>query len=589
MNKRILSRKTLSKALSLKDDMDSFPSCINEENYKEPDTWTLITALDRVLEKAEDSELKEEFWEACKNPINYLTSQLGLNRMQVVFLAIMVESGETMTWKMFGQYLNCSRLSMMVYSEDLEDMVSKRWLVHKALRMVIGPDNGFALVEGVVSALRHNKPFIPEKIDGLNEQEFIDRLEAHIEKNMHDRNILFNDDEDWMLSLCKANAQLPLCREILKMNDIHVQSLLLMIVFDYAQFAESDDEGLTLNTIDNLYPEDCECNGLRRKLRNGTHVLIRRGYIEHKCEDGIADTERFMLTKMSKEELLPTYKPSKSKVRTPKNNRFMKSFTTIREKSLYFNQSEQEQIERLTSLLSQENLPSVQHRLEDQGMRKGFACLFYGGPGTGKTETVLQIARKTGRNIMQIDIAGLRDKWVGESEKNIKAVFSHYKELCQNSEVLPILFFNEADAIINKRTENISHSVDKMDNAMQNIILQEIEDLEGILIATTNLTCNLDSAFERRFLFKVEFRKPETDVKAKIWSSMLKNISEEDAHTLASKFDFSGGQIENIARKRTIDFILSGEFADLEGIEKYCRNELLEDNKKCKPVIGFNL
>ena len=86
----------------------------------------------------------------------------------------------------------------------------------------------------------------------------------------------------------------------------------------------------------------------------------------------------------------------------------------------------------------------------------------------------------------------MRNKYVGESEKNIKAVFQRYREICKQSEVMPILFFNEADALINKRTENIEHSVDKMDNAMQNIILQEIENLDGILIATTNLTSNLD-------------------------------------------------------------------------------------------------
>jgi len=221
-------------------------------------------------------------------------------------------------------------------------------------------------------------------------------------------------------------------------------------------------------------------------------------------------------------------------------------------------------------------------------MRKGFACLFYGAPGTGKTETVLQIARQTGRDLMQVDIAGLRDKWVGESEKNIKEVFARYRKLCKNSEVMPILFFNEADAIINKRTENVEHSVDKMDNAMQNIILQEIEDLDGILIATTNLTSNLDKAFERRFLYKVEFHKPDTDVKTKIWCSMLKDISIEDAHQLASHFDFSGGQIENIARKRTVDYILSGKFASLTEIEDYCRAELLADKKQRKP-IGFSL
>lgn len=327
---------------------------------------------------------------------------------------------------------------------------------------------------------------------------------------------------------------------------------------------------------------------MRRRLREGTHVLMRRGLLENKCEDGIADTEQFVLTKKAKEELLSAYNPSRSKNRTQKkSNRDLKSFALIKEKALFFNDSEQAQIERLTSLLSQDNLPGIQKRLEEQGMRKGFACLFYGGPGTGKTETVLQIARKTGRDIMQIDIAGLRDKWVGESEKNIKAVFANYRELCKNAEVIPILFFNEADGIFGKRTQNIERSVEKMDNAMQNIILQEIEDLEGILIATTNLTQNLDSAFERRFLFKVEFHKPDTEVKAKIWCSMLKNISEEDAHSLAKKFDFSGGQIENIARKRTIDFILSGEYAGIEAIEDYCRNELLEDKKACKPVVGF--
>ena len=255
---------------------------------------------------------------------------------------------------------------------------------------------------------------------------------------------------------------------------------------------------------------------------------------------------------------------------------------------MFFNAPEQLQIERLAHLLSTENLPSIQQRLEEQGMRKGFACLFYGAPGTGKTETVLQIARQTGRDLMQVDIAGLRDKWVGESEKNIKEVFTRYRSLCKNCEVMPILFFNEADAIINKRTENVEHSVDKMDNAMQNIILQEIEDLDGILIATTNLTSNLDSAFERRFLYKVEFHKPDTDVKAKIWRSMLKDISDEDALQLASLFDFSGGQIENIARKRTVDYILSGNVASFKDIEDYCRAELLANKKQLKPIVGFS-
>ena len=561
-----------------------------ETEYKEPDTWTIITAMNRVLELSEDSRLSDEFWEKCKNPLNHLRQELGLTNIQIVVLAIMIEAGEAVSWKRIGNYLNCTRLSIMVYSEEIEELVTKRWLVRRGVHEIGGFFEGFALVKGVVTALRHNKVFVPEKLDGLTEQQFVDKLESHIDKNINDHNAEFKDDEEWMMELVKANPHLPLCHEILKFDDIHVQSLLLMIVYDYAQWEGSEGEGLQFQTIDNLYPEDFDCDYLRHELRNGTHILIQGGYIEHKCDDGQANGEQYMLTRKAKTELLSAYKPSTTKCRRQApNGRFLKSHTTIKEKSLFFNTTEQEQIQRLTSLLSTENLPAIQQRLEEQGMRKGFACLFYGAPGTGKTETVLQIARQTGRDLMQVDIAGLRDKWVGESEKNIKEVFARYRALCNNSEVMPILFFNEADAIINKRSENVEHSVDKMDNAMQNIILQEIEDLDGILIATTNLTSNLDTAFERRFIYKIEFHKPDTDVKTMIWRSMLKDISVDDARQLASHFDFSGGQIENIARKRIVDYILSGKFASLTEIEDYCRAELLTDKKQRKPIAGFSL
>ena len=558
--------------------------------YKEPKTWTIITALNHVLDEAKDSRLSDTFWKRCKNALTFLRKELGLTDIQIVALAIMIETGESVTWKRLGDYLNLTRLSMMVYSEEIEELVTKRWAMRRAAHEFGRHYQGFSLVHGVITALRHNKPFVPEKIDGLTEQQFVEKLESHINKTIHNRDIEFEDDEEWMLELVKANPQLPLCQEILKFDDIHVQSLLLMVVYDYAQWEGSEGEGLQLSTIDDIYPDDYECGFMRNELSEGTHVLIKCGYIEHKCADGQVNNEQYMLTRKSKELLLSAYTPSHSKCGRFEQDykRHLKSHNTIKEKALFFNSSEQTQIARLTSLLSTDNFPSVQQRLEEEGMRKGFACLFYGAPGTGKTETVLQIARQTGRDIMQVDIAGLRDKWVGESEKNIRDVFTRYRRLCKSCEVMPILFFNEADAIINKRTENVEHSVDKMDNAMQNILLQEIENLDGILIATTNLTSNLDRAFERRFLYKVEFHKPTTDVKAQIWRSMLKDISTDDARQLASHFDFSGGQIENVARKRTVDYILSGKYASLPEIEEYCRAELLS-NKNHHTPVGFRM
>jgi SpoVK/Ycf46/Vps4 family AAA+-type ATPase len=261
------------------------------------------------------------------------------------------------------------------------------------------------------------------------------------------------------------------------------------------------------------------------------------------------------------------------------------SHDNIVAKQMYYNPREQQAIERLTNLLQPARFAEVRADLVKKGFRSGFACIFHGAPGTGKTETVLQIARATGRDIMQVNISEIKSMWVGESEKNIKQIFSRYRKLVEESEVAPILLFNEADAIIGKRLENVTRSVDKMENSMQNIILEEIERLDGILIATTNLTCNMDKAFERRFLYKVEFERPTMEAKCAIWKSMIEGLNDDDAKALATKYNFSGGQIENIARKSVVDRILTGEELSLEALYGHCDAEFLD--RKTTTKIGY--
>ena len=176
--------------------------------------------------------------------------------------------------------------------------------------------------------------------------------------------------------------------------------------------------------------------------------------------------------------------------------------------------------------------------------------------------------------------------WVGESEKNIKALFDNYRNKVKECKLTPILLFNEADAIIGKRQEGAERAVDKMENSIQNIILQEMETLDGILIATTNLAQNMDKAFERRFLYKIKFTKPTIEARMSIWHEMIPALSEADTHALAAKYDFSGGQIENIARHYAIDNILHGSSSNvLETLSIHCDNERLE--KKEQRKIGF--
>lgn len=115
--------------------------------------------------------------------------------------------------------------------------------------------------------------------------------------------------------------------------------------------------------------------------------------------------------------------------------------------------------------------------------------------------------------------------------------------------------------------------MDQTENTIQNILLEEMEKLEGILIATTNLSDNLDKAFERRFLFKIHFSKPSVEVKCNIWLNKMPTLNYNDAIQLASLYDFSGGEIDNVVRKYTMMEIINGKTPSFDTIQKLCKEE----------------
>lgn len=573
-------------------DIDVLDDGEEGDENDEPEEWTLVRALDKVLREAHRSELKRSFYKVCAEPLEYLRDRLNMTDMQVIVLAMLIDAGKPLSWKMMGSFLGLSRLSMMVYTDDVETLVTRGWATKRATHEVGGMYEGFALEHGVVTAIRNDKVFVPAPISGFTLQEFMDRVSSHIDKNMNDHNAQFRDDEPWLMQMVDANQQLELCKTVKTMGgSIHDKSLFMLIVVDYALWGGTDNEGLMLHTIDGIMPEEYECDFIRRELQDATHPLFDLDLIEHKCVEGLADNTTYVLTQKAKDGLLHDYTLHTQKKNVARRDRSLMTSDKITQKEMFYNDREDKELQQLTELLDNDHLKAIQERLEEQGMRKGFACLFYGAPGTGKTESVLQIARQTGRDLMQVDVSQLRDKYVGESEKQVKEVFTRYESSCKWAEEhhhpLPILFFNEADAIISKRTENVEHSVDKMENSIQNIILQQMEQLNGILIATTNLTSNMDKAFERRFIYKVEFKKPGTDVKIKIWKSMMKNLTDEDAMMLAKEFDFSGGQIENIARKNAVDYVLTGKYPTVEQLSEYCRAEMLDSKKEVRHIAGF--
>jgi SpoVK/Ycf46/Vps4 family AAA+-type ATPase len=318
-------------------------------------------------------------------------------------------------------------------------------------------------------------------------------------------------------------------------------------------------------------------------LRDGETNLQKFELVEH-TGSNYTNGENIGLTRDARIMLLGDFKVVKSSLLNAKELRQPEKFA---EKRMFYNERERGEVVRLTELLMPQTFKDVKRRLRECGERTGFVCLFYGAPGTGKTETVLQIARQTGRALYQVDISDINSKWIGESEKNIKGIFDRYREFAEHNTVEPILFFNEADGVFSRRFDTAASpnpDVTQMQNAIQSIVLQEMETLDGILIATTNLTQNLDPAMERRILYKVKFDKPATAVKAQLWQSSIPTLTADEARTLAQRYDFSGGQIENVKRKSVVDNILYGLNADYNRIDDYCSREMLAASR---PRIGF--
>jgi len=270
------------------------------------------------------------------------------------------------------------------------------------------------------------------------------------------------------------------------------------------------------------------------------------------------------------------------------NPRMGKFITTdkISDEKLFYNHREQEQIHTLSNALQGKNYNALIERMKKNNMTPGFTVLMYGYPGTGKTSTVKAIAKATGRHIFMVDIPKINSKWVGESEKNLSRLFDEYRRAKKVYSPHPILLFNEADAILGKRISSNS-SVDKMNNSLQNILLQELEDFEGIFMATTNLVDHLDPAFDRRLLYKIEYKKPEQSVRYNIIRNSFPELDDEFIESINKNYHLTGGQISNIRKKMLIKNLLNESFNMEEELMVLCEEEN-SLRSYARPQIGFH-
>ena len=517
--------------------------------------------------------------------VRYLQDRLGLNPMQVqlltcVFYHQAAHPNCICDIEDLSKMLKLHPLRTMQYKEELDKLEDLGYLV--SLDTPRG-DNGWRISKEAAHCLQNNDAFSLDMVRMKTAMEFLCKASQYVSEGMRfDQN---NSIRPRVKRLMRQNTHLPVVRNLQQFAEENYDMWFMLLMM--TTLGAENDPFVGVSDLEQIIPGRL-LRGMIRTIKNGTNIFVKKGYVEEQNMGGLAGDRNFVLTNKAWEEMIE----DKDEVaiflqsEEEQKSKALVDYKSLNKKELFFSGKTKEQIDRLGELLKEEKFANIRQALSQRGLPTGLCCLFYGSPGTGKTELVQQLAIATERDMMQVDLSTLRDKYVGESEKRIKGVFDTYRALVKQSSKAPILFFNEADGIFGNRMENTQHSVDKMENAIQNIILQEMEQFEGIMICTTNLTTCMDKAFDRRFLFKIEFERPTNEARKQIWQSLLVGLNDAQATELADKFDFSGGQIQNISRKQIIHSIFEGsDEIDYEQVKKDCQSEQVSRQNGRK--IGF--
>lgn len=523
-----------------------------------------------------------EVMDALKDNVEKLGKFLKTTPVEtLVFVAtysIQLVSGNDVDTRDYSRYFGFSGLDFLPLKKDLESII-KKGLVRNMERR--HRNDEYRVSREAEKCFLENKPFKIQKAKPIDRYQFCKNISSYIEDRDQEEIstfILFDLTEREEAS----NKNLTFLKQTMKLLPDIEDRLLFYEVCD--DFISNRDHYTSVDcTLSDIYDDNRKRFAVARAIMDNSHELMEKGLIELRPTQFFSEAEVELTNKGKELFLEQDFVLFESKGGHDKR---LISPDQIPDRQLFFSKELTKELDFLKESLTEEKFVGLQERLKERSLPTGVNVLMYGLPGTGKTASAEMIAKSTGRSVYHVDIAASKSCWFGQSEKLFKRIFDDYRHMCKTEERKPILLFNEADALFSKRKDVDSGNCAQTENALQNILLEEMEQMDGILIATTNLSENLDSAFDRRFLFKIKYSQPDKEAKTAIWKSKLEWLTDDECRKLAANYDLSGGEIDNIVRKSEMEALLHGNRPDLTMLESWCRNEKL-NNGKCN-TIGFN-
>lgn len=553
------------------------------------DNINLINIIEKISRKSAKSALKMEKFNSISKELSILSDFLKISKIQAVLFSAIVELSlnRTADFDSIAEHYNCSQLKVIGMMDELEALVAKNLLTRERPSRN-GPksidDVHFSVPYDIIEILqkKDNKKMVKDKnLDLPNFLEYIfNKSEARRRSRISTAQFILETEK-----LIKNNGSIPFVQYIDKLLKDSIDKAIIFIL-SYGYITDKGEIGvsqLTNRVFDNITPQF----DFQQKIIQNEHPLIVKGLIEIQFNPIINEKEIIITDKLISNL---TQNSNYQKIRNGNNssgNNLIQP-KNIKQRALFFNPVLQIEISTLQKTLADKKYKSIRSQLINRKFNSGLTILLYGPSGTGKTEVVYQLARKSGREIMMVDLSDTKSKWFGDSEKKVKKIFDDYRQAMKNCRRMPILFINEVDGLFSKRTSVSDDSTASSQslNTMQNILLQEMEIFDGILFATTNLTENLDTAFDRRFLFKLGFSHPDEQSRQKIWKNRMTELSLSQSKELGNSYALTGAQIENIIRQTLLAQMVDGT-VDLHDV--LIKNCLLESGYSKRTKVGFVL